>query len=163
MIKWFFTDVDGCLTDGMYLVNENGIRSKTFFTRDFHGLMLLDETKVEIGIITTSTDLAISYQCERVAKYANVISGAWDKVVAVNDAYSGVNLNWDHVAYIGDDILDIPLLESVGLPACPADAHDSVKKLIVGLDNGMILSKNGGKGCVRELVDIVMEINDVEN
>lgn len=162
MIRLFLTDLDGCLTNGKYLTGEHNDIFKTFYTRDFQGMMMLHEKGITVGVVTASRDRVINNQCHRAAAYVNILSGASDKISSVNDFFkvdNDDNLDWVDISYIGDDVFDIPLLEKVGLPACPIDAHDFVKNIVSKSDNGIILNKKGGEGCVRELADIVMEIN----
>lgn len=182
MIKLFACDVDGTLTDGFYHTTEKGEVSKNFFTRDFHGLRMLNQAGVEVAIITAATDKAIDHQCRRAAKYVDIIKGTKDKVASINDKYvfdvtSDVNssfgeqnclygsgrLYWSEIAYIGDDIFDIELLSTVGLCSCPSDADTEVVKIVsTRQDNdgaGFYSNFPGGRGCVREFAEYVLGIN----
>ena len=128
MIKLFLCDVDGVLTDGIYHTSEDGKLSKNFFTRDFHGLWMLKEAGVKIGIITAGNDDVIDHQCRRILHYADLIKGSKDKLKSIEDKYE--EFDWSEIAYIGDDIIDIELLSAVGLCACPVDADRAVIQLI---------------------------------
>lgn len=173
MIKLFLVDVDATLTDGNYLVAEDGSLSKNFFSRDFHGMYLLNEVGVEVAIITTSRDHVIKRQCSRSAEYITILTDVHDKLSTVTKLIRPVGKEklirpnllwdegflWDEVSYIGDDVIDLHLLDMVGLAACPANAHDAVKSLIYERKDGIVLSKNGGCGCVREFADMVLSLN----
>lgn len=183
MIKLFACDVDGTLTDGFYNTTEKGEVSKNFFTRDFHGLWMLNQMGVKVCIITAGIDEAIDHQCRRGAKCIDIIiKGAKDKVASIDDKYvfdvtSDVNssfgeqnclygsgrLYWSEIAYIGDDIFDIELLSTVGLCSCPSDADKEVVKIVSTRQElnsaGFYSSFPGGRGSVREFAEYVLEIN----
>lgn len=160
-IKLFLVDCDGTLTDGFYNTTEKGEVSKNFFTRDFHGLWMLNQMGVKVCIITAASDKVINHQCCRGAKYADIITGTKDKVVSINDKYKA--FRWSEIAYIGDDIFDIELLSAVGLCSCPSDADKEVVKIVSTRQElnsaGFYSSFPGGRGCVREFAEYVLEIN----
>ena len=158
MIKLFLTDVDGTLTDGVYSTNEEGVVCKNFYTRDFHGLHILKETGVEIGIISYSKDCVINKQCDRAAQYAKVMTGVKDKLKFITD-HVKKGLEWDEIAYIGDDTVDEELLLKVGIPACPLDAHYSVLSLINEHKEGFLSKFCGGKGAVRDFAEYIIALN----
>lgn len=157
MISVFLSDVDGCLTNGSYSMNEDGQLFKSFSSRDFHGLSILHNIGVQIVFLSVSNDEVINRQAERAAKYARVITGVRDKYSFILEEYVNKNgTDWSDIAYIGDDIFDIPLLEAVGSASCPKDAHPLVKQVISDSSNGYISSFNGGSGAVREFTDYVV-------
>jgi len=162
MIRLFLADVDGCLTDGVYHTDDNGKISKSFYSRDFHGMQQLHKSGVAVGIVSMSSDKVIVRQCYRCAAYIELEVGAKDKVKAVQERFL-TDYNKDEVAYIGDEVFDIPLLEMVGLAACPSDAHSEVISKLTHSDNGVVLNNPGGRGCVREFTDMVLEINRMED
>lgn len=182
MIKLFLVDCDSTLTDGIYHTTEDGVISKNFFTRDFHGMYMLNKAGVKVCIITAASDNVIDHQCERAAKYADIIKGTNDKLASVRAKYVDSGLfNWDEIAYIGDDVFDIPLLSEVGLCACPDDAAQEVSDLVFdiggvaagGGDRGPLCGVGrtygpegfrstyaGGCGCVREFAEYILRINE---
>lgn len=171
MIKLFVSDVDSTLTDGIYHTTERGEISKSFFTRDFHGLWMLNQTGVKVGVITVASDDVIDHQCRRCAQYIEIIKGTKNKFKSIEDKYVefGPRIGWHEIAYIGDDVFDMELLAAVGLCACPYDADESVRELVLDrakkeLDEteGFESLYVGGKGCVREFVEYVLEINRLE-
>lgn len=184
MIKLFLSDVDATLTDGIYHTSEQGVISKNFYTRDFHGMWMLNQTGVEVGIITVANDHVITQQCNRGAKYAKVMKGVEDKLAYVTDEfvlkcdmceegdpyrieYPHRKYSWDEIAFIGDDIIDAELLKTVGLAACPLDAADEIQAIVADRSDsqegeGFRSGYPGGRGCVREFADFVLLINKAE-
>lgn len=159
-IKLFLADCDGTLTDGVYQTDEEGNIRKSFHTRDFHGMWLLSQTGVKIGIITYASDDVIVHQCRRGAKYATVMKGVKNKLEAVREAFvSGQSFEWDEICYVGDDVLDMELMKKVGLAACPSDAHHAITSLVRLHRDGFESVFPGGRGCVRDFADYVLEIN----
>ena len=163
MIKLFLSDCDGTLTNGIYQTTEKGDISKGFFTRDFHGMWMLYDVGVKIGIITAAGDDVIVHQCRKGAKYAKIHRRVQNKNGFVMANYIDDGLfSWDEVSYIGDDVFDMELMKSVGLCACPLDADSEVLKFVGNRSNGFCSNFSGGKGCVREFAEYVLAINEVE-
>ena len=100
MISLALIDVDGTLTDGVYAMGENGSFSKNFYTRDFHGLWLI-QPSVKIGIMTFAKDSVITQQCDRARVNAVLHLGVQDKYMEVRDKYFPEH-DWENMAYIGD-------------------------------------------------------------
>lgn len=151
-IKLFITDLDATLTDGGFYVSEDGRLSKKFNTKDFHGLRLLSEAGVQIAIITLGTDNVIDSQIKRQSYPIRVAKGVTEKVIAAESIMKELDLCWEEVAFIGDDVNDIPLLRKVGWPSCPSDAHEEVLELEELVTSG---KRAGGCGCVRNFADLV--------
>jgi 3-deoxy-D-manno-octulosonate 8-phosphate phosphatase (KDO 8-P phosphatase) len=159
MIKLFLSDVDGTLTNGIYCMGEDGSLQKGFYSRDFHGMWMLDQAGVKVGIISCSGDRVIYRQCERAAKYALVMTGHKDKKAAIEGAFVAKGLGWDEIAYIGDDMVDLALLEVVGVAGCPSDADMLVQATVGTRDDGFLSSYAGGCGAVREFARYVLDLN----
>jgi len=164
MIKVFLADVDGCLTDGVYQMDEDGKIRKNFYTRDFHGMWMLDKAGVEVGIITYASDDVIVHQCKRGAKYATLMNGAKDKLGTVQKRYIDHGYSWDEIAFISDDILDLDLMKKCGFVACPSDADSVILELVgdLSMGDGYVCKFPGGRGCVREFAKIIMEYNELQ-
>ena len=152
-IKIFLTDVDGVLTNSGMYYSEMGDELKKFNTHDGMGLQLIRQKGIKTGIITSEDTKLVERRFQKL-KLDYLYQGKREggKLAAAKEicATEGVTLN--EVAYIGDDVNCFELLSAVGLAACPADALDTVKKI----PNIIQLSKNGGEGCVREFVELVM-------
>lgn len=155
-IKLFLCDVDGTLTDGGMYYSERGDELKKFNTRDGMGLQLLREAGIKIGIITSENTRLVENRAKKL-KVDYLRQGKKDggKLATILDICSEMNITIDEVAYIGDDINCIPLLQSVGMKACPSDATEKVKE-IQGIQ---VMSKKGGYGCVREFSELVIKSN----
>jgi 3-deoxy-D-manno-octulosonate 8-phosphate phosphatase (KDO 8-P phosphatase) len=148
LIKLLVLDVDGTLTDGGVYIDANGVQSKKFHIRDGMGITLLHEKGLQVGIISHSRSKTILDERARMLGIERVYSGKESKLEVLNKWVSELNLTLAQVAYIGDDVNDIEVLEKVGLSACPHDAHFSLVKVV-----DVVLARNGGQGCVREFID----------
>lgn len=153
-IELFISDVDGTLTDGGMYYSDSGVESKKFNTRDGMGFQLLRESGVKTGIITSEdTSIVKSRAAKLNVDYLIQGKRFQGKLDAIKDLCKRNNILLDNVAYIGDDINCKELLMSVGMAACPYDAHKSIKE-IPGI---MVLSKRGGEGVVREFIDLLLQ------
>lgn len=160
MIKLFLTDLDGCLTDGGYwrFTECDGI-AKRFNVRDFHGMEILHNTGISVGIITRARSNITHSQISQIASYAVAFTSIQDKLKCVQENFAGIDI--DDISYIGDDLPDIELLKEVGLAACPNDAEPQVIKIVQEHRNGIVLTRTGGNACVRELINIILGENNV--
>ena len=151
-IKLFLSDVDGTLTDGGMYYSESGDELKKFNTRDGMGFQLLREAGIKTGI-STSEDTHIVVNRAKKLKVDFLHQGKRNggKLVVAKEICGQLGITLDEVAYIGDDINCMELLEAVGVKACPGDACEEVKD-IPGM---MVMKKNGGEGCVREFIEII--------
>ena len=151
-IKLFLCDVDGTLTDGGMYYSENGDELKRFNTRDGMGFRLLREAGIKTGIITSEDTRIVENRAKKL-KVDFLYQGkrAGGKLAAAKEICGRLGITLDEVAYIGDDINCVELLEAVGLKGCPADACEEVKS-IVGIH---VMTKKGGEGCVREFCDMI--------
>jgi 3-deoxy-D-manno-octulosonate 8-phosphate phosphatase (KDO 8-P phosphatase) len=155
-IKHFITDVDGCLTDGSYYFHseQEGIGRK-FFARDFHGMNTLLEHGIKISIISKSF-ISVAH----LARYNySVHFEVLNKLEFVELNFIKKGVKWDEIAYIGDDVFDIPLLGRVGMAACPSDAEQEVSEVIERRKDGFVMCRPGGRGCVREFSNLVLPKN----
>ncbi len=150
-IKLILTDIDGVWTDGgMYYDNE-GNELKKFHTYDSAGVLFAKKSNIEVGIIT-GEDTAIVKR--RAAKLGVdlLFQGVKNKLELTEKLIAEKGLTWEEVAYIGDDLNDIELLQKVAISACPASAPEYVKALVK-----WVLKKNGGDGVFREFVEKILQ------
>lgn len=147
-IKLLVLDVDGTMTDGGVYIDANGVQSKKFNIRDGMGVTLLHEKGIPVCLLSHSRSNTILNERARMLGIERVYSGKEPKLEVMIRWATELNLTLDQVAYIGDDVNDIELLEKVGLSACPHDAHFSLIKIV-----DVVLQRNGGQGCVREFID----------
>ena len=143
-------DVDGVLTDGGMYYGKNGEVLKKFNTRDGMGIQLLHQAGIKTAIITQERTDIIAHRAKKL-EIKEVYQGIKDKCKALDIILRKNNFNYDEVAYIGDDINDISILNKVGFAVCPKDAHKDVKENV-----DYICSKIGGQGAVRELCELII-------
>ena len=147
-IRLLVLDVDGTLTDGGIYIDAHGVQSKKFNIRDGMGITLLQESGIGVGIISHSRAQSILDERASMLGIQYVYSGKESKLEVLERWMKELSLSKENVAYIGDDVNDIEVIEYVGLSACPSDAH---YKVIRAVD--IVLQREGGKGCVREFID----------
>ncbi|MBR1754617.1 HAD hydrolase family protein [bacterium] len=150
-IKLCAFDVDGVMTDCSLTFDENGVEYKTFNGKDGQGIQLLHKAGIIPAIITKRKNGTIRYRAN-VLGIKEFHEGAEDKLEELNKIVKKYNLSYSEIAYMGDDVPDVCVLEKVGLPCCPNDAVDEVKSV-----SRFISSKGGGRGAVRELTDLVLK------
>jgi 3-deoxy-D-manno-octulosonate 8-phosphate phosphatase (KDO 8-P phosphatase) len=153
-IKLLILDVDGVMTNNMLIYSDDGRESKTFNTRDGHGMVLLQKSDIEIGIITGRKSQLVSNRMKDL-KVKHVYQGVPDKLPTFLKLVDELGLALDEIAYIGDDILDLPILMRIGLAVTPANGDDEVKSRV-----DYISPYKGGEGCVREVCEIIMRSQD---
>jgi 3-deoxy-D-manno-octulosonate 8-phosphate phosphatase (KDO 8-P phosphatase) len=121
-------------------------------------MMLLHQAGVKILAITTAKNASVQ-QFERAAGYVELAAGIYDKRAYVQKAFvdSG-EYQWDEIAFIGDDLNDLELLQSVGVPGCPADAIEDVRRCVDSHCDGLVTALGGGKGAVREFSEAILSI-----
>lgn len=149
-IKLFLCDVDGTLTDGGMYYSEKGDELKKFNTRDGVALAMSRERGVKTGIITSEDTQIVSRRAAKL-KVDYLIQGKRDggKLAAAQEICNEMGITLQEVAYVGDDLNCVELLSAAGFAACPADACEQVKQI----PDIHILSKKGGDGVVREVVE----------
>lgn len=148
-IKMVVFDVDGVMTDGSITYDENGVEYKTFNVKDGQGIVRITKEGIITAIITARNNATVKHRFENLGM-SRLFMGQKDKMIAMKQLLDEYNLDLSQVAYMGDDLPDIPVLKEVGLASCPNDAIDEVKELC-----HFISSKNGGRGAVRELTDLI--------
>ena len=149
-IKLFLSDVDGVMTDAGMYYTESGDEFKKFNTHDGMAFNLLKAAGIKTGIITTENTKIVERRAAKLKiDYVYQGAGFKGKLAAAEEICAKENISLNEVAYIGDDINCIQLLEAVGLAACPANSTKKVKA-IKGI---IILQTKGGEGAIREFVD----------
>ncbi len=150
-IKLLLLDVDGVLTDNRLIYGDDGQEYKAFYTRDGHAMVLIQKTGIDIGIITGRTSKLVENRM-RDLKVKHLYQGVPDKLPTFEALMTQLGLATEQVAYMGDDILDLPILRRVGLSACPADSDPEVLSRV-----DFISQYPGGRGAVRELCERIMK------
>ena len=153
-IKLFLSDVDGTLTDAGMYYGHDGEQQKKFNTHDGKGFELLRKANIKTGFITSEVSEIVLKRAEKL-KIDFLFQGVSNngKLDVAKEICKEQNISLEEVAYIGDDINCVELLEKVGAAACPKDAICQVKN-IIGIK---ILSKKGGEGVVREFIDYLLK------
>jgi 3-deoxy-D-manno-octulosonate 8-phosphate phosphatase (KDO 8-P phosphatase) len=150
-IKLLILDVDGVMTDGRITYDNNGGEIKSFDVKDGHGLKLLQRAGIKVGIITGRKSAVV----ERRAAELNielVYQGVRDKLLPFNEILDKQSLLPEEVAYVGDDVVDLPVMRRVGFAATVADAVDDVKPFA-----HLVTKRDGGRGAVREICDFLLK------
>ena len=148
-IKMVVFDVDGVMTDGSITYDENGVEYKTFNVKDGQGIVRITKEGIITAIITARNNATVKHRFDNLGM-SRLFMGQKDKMVAMKQLLDEYNLDLSQVAYMGDDLPDICVLKEVGLASCPNDAIEEVKELC-----HFVSSKNGGRGAVRELTDLI--------
>lgn len=150
-IKLVVFDVDGVLTDGRLFYGDDGQEYKAFHSRDGHGMKMLKETGVEIAIITGRTSSVVEHRMANLG-IEHVYQGKLEKLPAFEELINKLNVISDEVAYVGDDVVDLPIMLRVGLAVAVADAHELVLK-----HSHWQTSHGGGQGAARDVCELIME------
>ena len=149
-IKLLVMDCDGVLTDGRIWLTADGDEQKSFHVRDGLGIKLLHAAGIDTGVISGRSSGALARRA-RELEMAFVRQNAHDKVAALNDFLKAASVIEDECAYIGDDIVDIPVMLRVGLAVAVADAVPETK-----LVAQYVTHAPGGYGAVREVADLIL-------
>ena len=151
-IKLVLTDCDGVLTDGGVYYSELGERLKRFNIRDGMGVeRLRNLAGIETGIVSGELSPSALQRAEKLG-ITECHLGTKDKAATVASILSHRGLTQDQIAYIGDDVNDLPAFNIAGLTACPGDAEDQVKAAA-----GVVLNRPGGYGTFREFAEILLQ------
>ena len=154
-IKLVAFDVDGVMTDGSLTFLEDGREIKTYDAKDGLGVVMLDKAGIITSIITARNNGTVKCRAE-ILNIKELFIGQKNKIEALEKLVEKYSLSLDEIAYMGDDLPDMCVLERVGLKCCPLDAVKRVKDIC-----NFISSKNGGKGAVRELCDFILESKNI--
>jgi 3-deoxy-D-manno-octulosonate 8-phosphate phosphatase (KDO 8-P phosphatase) len=149
-IRLFLIDVDGVMTDGGIYYSSSGEELKKFNIQDGYGLVKLQQAGVTVGIITGRMSKMVARRVEELG-ITEVYQNLDNKLAVYESIKKKMNLTDAHIAYMGDDEFDLPVLERVGFSAAPADAVGAVQKRV-----HFISARNGGQGAVREIADLIL-------
>lgn len=150
-ISLLLLDVDGVLTTGQVIYNDNGEETKVFDVRDGLGLRLLMEAGIKVGIITGRRSLALVHRCNNLG-ITLLRDGIRDKAAALENILQETGVPASQTAFVGDDLPDLPVLRRVGVPIAVGDAHDLVKQAAA-----WTTSARGGRGAVREISERILK------
>ena len=156
-IKLFIFDIDGVMTDGKIIYTDSGEEIKFFDVKDGHGIKIMQRAGIEAAFITARNSKVVQVRAEDLG-IEYVYQGNLDKLEAFDDLMAKTGLNPDEVAYIGDDIIDLPILKRVGVSFAVGDAVAEVKDIV-----DVVTEKNGGHGAVREAIEAILKGADLWN
>jgi len=151
-IKLLAMDVDGVLTDAGAYYSEDGVELKKFNIRDGMGIVLLRKVGYKIAFVTTENTKIVEKRAERL-QVDDLHQGVFKKTDAIEKLIQKYSLKWEEIAFIGDDINDIPVLKKVGFAAAPANATTLNKKIA-----DYVTKSDGGHGAVREVCDLLLDL-----
>lgn len=149
-IKLLITDVDVVLTDGGIIYDNLGMEFKKFNVKDGFIVQFLRKNKIMVGAITGRASQVVENRCEEL-KFDFHYHGVRDKGRKLQQVLETLEINLEEVAYIGDDLIDLPILTAVGFAVAPSDAINYVKPYV-----HFISSFEGGKGVFREVADLIL-------
>lgn len=150
-IALILLDVDGVLTTGQVIYNDDGQETKVFHVRDGLGIRMLLEAGIQVGIVTGRRSGALVHRCKNLG-LTLLKDGIHDKAAALEEILEETGLSAATVAFVGDDLPDLPIMRKVGVPIAVGDAHDLVKQAAVITTRAM-----GGRGAVREISERMLK------
>lgn len=156
-IELLITDVDGVLTDGGVILNNEGVESKQFHIRDGFGLRLWRQAGFQCGIITGRNSQVVRLRAQELG-IDIVRQGIQDKAPVAEELLHKFNLKPEQLAYVGDDLIDLGVIRLAGLGIAVADAVDEVKAAA-----DYTTKTPGGKGAIREVVELILKAKKVWN
>lgn len=152
MIKLILTDIDGVWTDGGMYYDQSGNEWKKFHTYDSAGVLFAHQRNIPVGIVTGEDTEIVRRRAEKL-KVDYLYMGVQDKVQVAADLCKQLGISMEEVAFIGDDLNDMDLLEQAGISATPASSPEYVQAKAK-----MVMSKKGGEGVFREFVEKILNI-----
>ena len=153
-ITTFIFDIDGVLTDGTLLVMSGDQQLRSMHVRDGLGLQMAVRNGYRVVILSGGYSAPAKERFEKLGIY-EVHMDITDKKQFVTDYRVSKNIEWTEILYMGDDLPDLGLLQAVGLSCCPADAVTEIKQMA-----NYISHLKGGAGCVRDVIEKVLKVND---
>lgn len=149
-IRVVLLDVDGVLTDGGLILDDDGREYKRFHTRDGHGIKLLQRAGITVGIVSGRTSKAVERRARELG-IAHVYQGCSEKLPVCRGLLTELALPPAHAAFVGDDVVDLPMMLHVGLGIAVRDAHPLVQR-----HARWTTPSAGGRGAVREVCELIL-------
>lgn len=150
-IKLLILDVDGVMTDGRIIMDDEGHEIKNFHVRDGHGIKVLQRYGIKVALLTGRKSRVVEYRA-RDLDIKDVYQKVYNKKEVFEKILRKYKLSAGEAAFIGDDIIDVPVLKSVGFSVAVADALDVVKKSV-----DYVTENKGGNGAVREICEMILK------
>ena len=149
-IKLVAFDIDGVMTDGGLHYTDDGHELKTFNVQDGLGVVLLRRAGIKVAIITGRTSNVVNCRAKDLG-VEHVFHGVGDKGAVSGQLLEQLGLQWSELAFMGDDLIDLPAMTRCGLAIAPANARPVVKERA-----HMVTEASGGKGAVREAIEFIL-------
>lgn len=143
-------DVDGVLSDGRLYFTSAGEETKAFHALDGHGLKMLMQAGLQVAIITSRSSPILERRSKDLG-ITHLYQGAEDKLAALAEFLAAAGLETDHFCFVGDDLMDLPVLQAAGLACSVPGGHEDVRSRV-----HIVTSAPGGKGAVREITDFLL-------
>lgn len=156
-VKCLVCDVDGVLTDGLLYIDNHGNELKTFNVQDGMGLKLLMSAGIEVAVITTARNAVVDHRMQQLG-VQHYFKGQVDKRQAYAELKTRLQLQDEDMAYIGDDLPDLPLIQQAGLGVAVANAVERVQAVA-----DWQTTQKGGQGAVRELCELILSAQDMHD
>lgn len=153
-INAFVFDVDGVMTDGRLLITEEGHLLRTFHIRDGYALRRIVESGYAVAVVSGGQSEGVIKRLRQLG-VSDIYMNAQEKEPTILDWMKQRGVESRQLAYMGDDLLDIPAMKHAAIKACPADAVQEVKSIA-----NYISPLNGGDACVRELIELVLKVQN---
>ncbi|MCK5336289.1 MAG: HAD-IIIA family hydrolase [Gammaproteobacteria bacterium] len=150
-IKLVIFDVDGVLTDGSLFLSDDGQEYKAFNSKDGFGMRLLQDAGIDIGIITGRESMLVKLRMKELG-ISYVLQGRREKGPALDEMMETTGLTLEQIAYVGDDVVDLPIMSRVGFSIAVQDARPIVKK-----HAHWITQSPGGRGAGRDVCELILE------
>ena len=154
-IKLLVFDVDGVLTDGSLFLGDDGQEYKAFHSQDGHGIKMLQKYGVEIAIITGRTSQVVEHRMANLG-ITHIYQGKLEKLPAYEELRKKLGISAEETAYVGDDVVDLPVMRRVGLAIAVQDAHPLVRQ-----HSHWQTPSTGGRGAARDVCEMLMEAKGV--
>lgn len=151
-IKLLLLDVDGVLTDGGIILDNQGNELKAFHVRDGHGIKMAQQAGIIVGIITGRKSEVVNIRARELG-IQEVHQGAHDKISVYDSVIAKYGLRDNEVAYMGDDVVDLDIFKRAGMAVTVADADPAVRPFV-----DMTTKAAGGRGAVREFINLILKI-----
>lgn len=159
-IKLLVSDIDGVMTDGRLIFDDNGVESKFFHTQDGMGVVMALKAGIKIAVISGSNSNAIKTRFDKFRRHGfeDLILGQENKMPVILTLIEKYGLKKEEVAYIGDDLIDLKVMKYAGISFSPKDAHYEALKTA-----DIIINKKGGYGAVRVAIDMILKAKGIYN
>jgi 3-deoxy-D-manno-octulosonate 8-phosphate phosphatase (KDO 8-P phosphatase) len=150
-IRMLVLDVDGVLTDGTLVINSDGSESKFFNSQDGHAIKMWQRAGFQVAILSGRASEPTRHRAKQL-EIEYVFEDCLNKLPALEEFLKQINMSPESVAYMGDDVVDLPVMRYVGFSAAVANAVDEVKK-----HADYVTTRKGGNGAVREVIEYILK------